>query len=231
MSRTIATVYKLNSRGEEVRQIQRALSLIPDGIFGKLTREVLIVWQRENGLVPDGIAGPETLARLLPPSSGTKKALRRIDYIVIHCTATPEGRDKTVEQIRREHMSQNGWSDIGYHYVIYRDGTIVRGRSVDKVGAHVSGYNAHSIGIAYVGGLENNPNVPYGKLKAKDTRTPEQKQSLMRLLKELKTQYPKAVIKGHRDFSPDKNGDGIISPCEWIKSCPSFEAWKEYSKL
>ena len=227
----MTTIYKLNSRGEGVKQIQRALHLIPDGIFGKLTREALITWQRENRLTPDGIAGPETLAKLLPQVDVAKTTARRIEYIAVHCTATPEGKDKTVAQIRNEHMTQNGWSDIGYHFVIYRDGTIARGRSVDKVGAHVSGYNSHSIGVAYVGGLENNQNIPYSKLKAKDTRTPEQKQSLMRLLKELKGQYPRAIIKGHRDFSPDKNGDGIISPCEWIKCCPSFDALKEYSEL
>lgn len=223
-------IYKLNSRGESVKEIQRALSLIPDGIFGKLTHEALITWQREHGLTPDGIAGPATLAKLLPQAAN-KKATRRIDYIVVHCTATPEGQDRTVERIRREHIEQNGWSDIGYHFVIYRDGTIAKGRDVSKVGAHVNGYNAHSIGIAYVGGLENIPNVPYQKLKGKDTRTHEQKKALLKLLGELRAQYPKAVIKGHRDFSPDKNKDGVISPDEWIKGCPCFDAAQEYRNI
>lgn len=228
------TIYRLGSRGEAVKQIQKALHLVPDGVFGPLTQEALVTWQREHGLTPDGLAGPATLARLLPTVAKNvlhmKKSRRTITDIVIHCTASREGQAMTVEQIRAEHK-KNGWSDIGYHYVIGLNGEMWNGRDVDLVGAHVSGHNAHSIGIAYVGGLENRPGVPYNKLKAKDTRTNAQKTALLSLLMDLRKLYPKAKISGHRDFSPDKNHNGVIEPQEWIKSCPSFDAKTEYRQI
>lgn len=230
----MATLYKLGSTGPVVKQIQGALHLVQDGRFGPLTREALITWQRENGLTPDGIAGPATLAKLLPSVARNifrlKKSKRVITDIVVHCTASREGQAMTVDQIRAEHK-RNGWSDIGYHYVIGLNGELWNGRDVDLVGAHVSGHNSHSIGIAYVGGLENNPGVPYNRLKAKDTRTDEQKAALLSLLTDLRKLYPKAKISGHRDFSPDKNGNGIVEPSEWLKSCPSYDAKKEYKKV
>ncbi len=230
----MATLYKIGSRGAVVKQIQGALHLVQDGVFGPLTREALMTWQKEHGLTADGIAGPATLAKLLPTmvkkAFALKKSRRVITDIVIHCTATREGQTITVDQIRVSHKRQ-GWSDIGYHYVIGLKGEIWNGRDVDLVGAHVSGHNAHSIGIAYVGGLENKPGVPYNKLKAKDTRTEAQKAALLSLLMDLRKIYPKARISGHRDFSPDKNRDGVISENEFIKWCPSFDAKKEYSRI
>ena len=211
------TLYKMGSRGDMVRQIQKALHLIPDGIFGILTKEAVEAFQKENGLTADGVVGPATLARLLPQR--LKKSKRKITELIVHCSATPEGRDYTVEQIRKDHMKQ-GWSDIGYHYVIYRDGTIVNGRDVDYIGAHCSkgGHNTYSIGICYIGGVANLPNVPYAKQPKKDTRTEQQKASLLSLLYDLKKLYPKARIYGHHDF--DKG-----------KDCPSFDAKKEYENL
>ncbi len=217
-----------------MKQIQGALNLVQDGQFGPLTREALMTWQREHGLTPDGIAGPATLAKLLPAivrkTFSLKKSKRRITDIVIHCTATREGQALTVDQIRASHRRQ-GWSDIGYHYVIGLNGEKWNGRDVDLVGAHVSGHNAHSIGVAYVGGLENKPGVVYAALKAKDTRTEDQKAALLSLLLDLRKLYPSARISGHRDFSPDKNGNGLVEPYEWIKSCPCFDAKKEYSRI
>ena len=211
------TLYKMGSRGDMVRQIQKALHLIPDGIFGILTKEAVEAFQKENGLTVDGVVGPATLARLLPQR--LKKSKRKITELIVHCSATPEGRDYTVEQIRKDHMKQ-GWSDIGYHYVIYRDGTIVNGRDVNYIGAHCSkgGHNTYSIGICYIGGVANLPNVPYAKQPKKDTRTEQQKASLLSLLYDLKKLYPKARIYGHHDF--DKG-----------KDCPSFDAKKEYENL
>ena len=230
----MATLYKLGSSGPVVKQIQGALHLVQDGQFGPLTREALMTWQREHGLTPDGIAGPATLAKLLPTMAKSlfklKKSRRVITDIVIHCTASREGQAMTIDQIRAEHR-KNGWSDIGYHYVIGLNGETWNGRDVDLVGAHVSGHNAHSIGISYVGGLENRPGVPYNQLKAKDTRTEAQKAALLSLLVELRKLYPKAKISGHRDFSPDKNHNGIVEPFEWIKQCPSFDAKKEYARI
>ena len=239
--------YKEGSKGAIVKQIQKVVGCYPDGIWGRLTTESVKAWQRENGLTPDGVVGPATIAKLMMSAKWTgakqktdaqgrignvtlKKSKRRIDYIVVHCTATPEGQDQTVAQIKAGHLKR-GFSDVGYHYIIYRDGTVHEGRDVDISGAHVSGYNAHSIGVAYVGGLENRPGVPYAQLKAKDTRTEQQKASLLALLMDLRKLYPDAVILGHRDFSPDLNHDGIIEPKEWIKACPSFDAKTEYKIL
>lgn len=243
----MAVFYKEGSRGAIVKQIQRVVGCYPDGIWGKLTTEAVKTFQRDNQLKDDGVVGPATLAKLMMSAKWTgktqtteaqgqissvvlKKSKRRIDYIVVHCTASPEGQDMTVEDIRKIHKA-NGWSDIGYHLVIYRDGTIHLGRDVDISGAHVSGYNPHSIGVVYVGGLENDPKKAYKDLKPKDTRTEAQKTALLSLLMDLRRLYPDAIIQGHRDFSPDLNHNGIIEPKEWIKACPSFDAKRVYSMI
>ena len=131
------------------------------------------------------------------------KTEREIDTAVIHCSATPEGRDVTVKEIKRWHLKR-GWSDIGYHFVIELDGTIRKGRPLNRIGAHVKGHNKGSIGICYVGGVDKN-------MKPKDTKTKEQEISLATLIVHLKMIYPNIEIKGHRDFA------GVN------KACPSFE--------
>jgi N-acetylmuramoyl-L-alanine amidase len=205
--------YKKGSRGEMVRQIQKALAgaglnVLPDGIFCVITEDAVKSFQRKNGLTPDGIVGAMTLAKLIP--SRLKKSKRTINEIIVHCTATPEYRDYTVLDIRRWHLQQ-GWSDIGYHYVIYRNGQVHEGRDVDIVGAHCAGHNLHSIGVVYVGGVASDGRTP------KDTRTEQQKAALLSLLIDLKKLYPRAKIYGHRDFAN--------------KDCPSFNATKEYANL
>lgn len=219
------TLYKKGSRGEVVKQIQKALNLLPDGVFGILTEAAVKSFQKSKGLTPDGIVGPATLALLFPQR--LKKSHRTIKEIIVHCTATPEGQDVSIESIRRDHKAQ-GWGDIGYHYVINRKGEVLNGRDVEYAGVHCKGHNQYSIGVAYIGGLENKPGVPYSKQKPKDTRTLKQKAALLNLLKELRKLYPSAKIIGHRDTSPDLNGNGIVEPCEFIKACPSFDAKTEY---
>lgn len=214
-------LYKLGSKGVVVKQIQQALHLYPDGIFGVNTQAIVKKWQAENGLRADGIVGPATLAKLLPLR--LKASKRTITDIVIHCTATRAWQDFDVDDIRQMHKAQ-GWADIGYHYLVKLDGTIQAGRDVDIIGAHVSGHNAHSIGVVYVGGLDNQG-------KAKDTRTENQKCALLNLMMDLRRLYPNAKISGHRDFSPDKNGDGTITPDEYIKACPCFDAITEYHRV
>ena len=247
-------IYKEGSKGTIVKQIQKAVGCYPDGIWGPITTEAVKAFQREHHLTPiDGIAGPKTLMvmGISAVMTGTeaasssvsaitacyagktitlRKSRRRIDYLVVHCTASPEGQDLTVAQIKADHLKR-GFSDIGYHYIVYRDGTVWAGRSVDIVGAHVSGHNTYSIGISYVGGLENDPRKNYKDLKAKDTRTEAQKASLLALLMDLRKLYPKARIQGHRDFSPDLNHNGTIEPNEWIKDCPSYDAKSEYRNI
>lgn len=244
----MATTYRQGDRGTVVKQIQKVAGAYPDGVWGPVTTECVKRWQKEHGLEADGLAGPKTLAKMgisaavqaLTPTKpaytvmhggvALKKSRRKIDHIVIHCTATPEGQERTVEQIRQQHMAQ-GWADIGYHYVVTLDGKVHLGRDVDIAGAHVSGHNQDSVGVAYVGGLENDPGKPYAQLKPKDTRTELQKNALLNLLLVLRRLYPYARIRGHRDFSPDKNGNGVVEPSEWIKACPCFDATSEYGRV
>lgn len=147
--------------------------------------------------------------------------MRRIDYIAIHCSATPEGRTVTVDEITQWHKAR-GFDTIGYHYVIYLDGSVHAGRPESEAGAHVAGFNSQSIGICYVGGLDAKTK------KGKDTRTPAQKAAMKNLIDELLKKYPSASVLGHRDFSPDKNHNGKIEQWEWMKDCPSFDVAAEY---
>src|SRR5574344_323023 len=133
------------------------------------------------------------------------KIMRKINLIIVHCSATLEGKDFTVDDIMRWHKAR-GFKTIGYHYVIYRDGTIHGGRPVSEEGAHCAGHNANSIGVCYIGGLAADGKTP------KDTRTDAQKLSLHNLLSQLKEDYPGVAIRGHRDFA--------------AKACPSFDATK-----
>ena len=146
---------------------------------------------------------------------------RAMDTIVIHCSATKENKDYSSVDIKKWHL-QRGFNDIGYHFIIKLDGTIEIGRSLDKVGAHVAGNNTGSIGICYIGGLDS-------KGKSKDTRTDEQKESLLNLINLLKKNINIKEIKGHRDFSKDLNCDGKIDKFEYIKDCPCFEVKDEYT--
>lgn len=228
--------YREGDKGAIVKQIQKVAGCYPDGVWGKVTTECVKAWQADHGLTADGIVGSKTLAAMgisvvanavttskkevFQRNDGLilKKSKRRIDYIVVHCTASREGQAQTVDQIRAEHKRQ-GWSDIGYHYVVTLDGKVHEGRDVDIAGSHVAGHNANSIGVVYVGGLENNPKKTYSQLKAKDTRTDAQKASLLSLLMDLRRLYPYAKIQGHRDFPGVK------------KDCPSFDAKLAYRNV
>lgn len=131
--------------------------------------------------------------------------MRAINLIVIHCSATKPTQDIGAKEIREWHVKGNGWKDIGYHFVIRRNGVVEDGRPVEQVGAHVAGHNANSIGICMVGGID-----AAGKPEA--NFTPEQWKALPRLLRVLKAQYPKATIHGHNEYA--------------AKACPSFDVQK-----
>lgn len=154
--------------------------------------------------------------------------MKKIDAIVIHCSATRAGWDVRAKDIDKWHK-ERGFKMIGYNYVIDLDGTIEKGRPLTMDGAHcntagLSGlsYNKHAIGICYVGGLDSKGN-------AADTRTPAQKRAMVELVYSLCDEYPEIKeIIGHRDASPDKNGDGKISKNEWIKQCPCFDVRSEF---
>lgn len=146
--------------------------------------------------------------------------MRKITKIFVHCSAGFGG-----VSVMRQHWKSMGWKNDGYHVVIDIDGHINYLNNYNVVTNGVINHNANSIHICYVGG------VLRGSLKASDTRTPEQKESLLKVLTELKECFPDAQILGHRDISPDMNGDGIIQSFEWIKECPSFDAIEEYKHI
>jgi len=136
--------------------------------------------------------------------------MRSIKEIIIHCSATRESQQISVDTIRDWHLAK-GWNDIGYHFYIDLDGTIHKGRDIDKMGAHCKGHNRNSIGVCYCGGVEADGKTP------KDTRTQEQKESLLHVLKTLKAMYPESMIYSHNEFAN--------------KACPSFDATGEYEDI
>ena len=148
---------------------------------------------------------------------------REIKLLVIHCSATRCDRHFSVEALRRSHLAR-GFADIGYHFYITRDGEVHICRPVHQIGAHATGWNDKSIGICYEGGLDC-------KGQPKDTRTEWQKHSLRVLILALLKDYPNCRICGHRDLSPDLNGNGEIEPEEWIKACPCFNAETDWDKV
>jgi len=140
----------------------------------------------------------------------------RTNFIVVHCSASPPTSDLSASAIRAIHVNERKFSDIGYHYVIRRNGDLEAGRPENQVGAHVQGFNNVSIGICLVGGIN-------ARGAAENNFTEEQFFSLHVLLEKLQERYPQASIVGHRDLSPDKDGDGVVEKHEWLKSCPCFD--------
>ena len=145
----------------------------------------------------------------------------RTDFIVVHCSATPPDLDVGVKEIDQWHRDRD-FDCIGYGAVVRRSGLIELGRPLQAVGAHVRGFNSRSLGVCLVGGVnEENVNT------AEANYTPAQYNSLARLLSALELVWPGAAVVGHRDLSPDADGNGEITPDEWLKDCPCFDvgAW------
>lgn len=169
----------------------------------------------------------------------TKTNMKRtIDTIVIHCSATPNGRPNTAADINAWHKERGfkrksqyvrsfspDLPNIGYHAIIERDGNVVYGRHLEEVGAHVAGHNANSIGICMIGTDEYN-SLQWDSLKKVITKMAgdiygkptDSIKNALAILKMIDVR-----ICGHRDLSPDKNGNGKIEPSEFIKSCPGFD--------
>ena len=148
---------------------------------------------------------------------------REVNLIVVHCSATRVDRDITARDIDSFHRVR-GFSSWGYHYYVRKDGSIEKMRDESEPGAHAYGHNRDSIGLCYEGGLDVNG-------RPADTRTAAQKRTLVALLRSLRADYPGARIGGHRDLSPDVNGNGRVDKWERTKECPCFDAAEEYADL
>lgn len=147
--------------------------------------------------------------------------MRKIERIFVHCTASHQ--TASVNDIKNE-FKRKGWKNPGYHYIVDPGGAIHQLLDDEKVSNGVRGYNQTAINVAYIGGID-------AEGKAMDNRTEPQKKALAKLLRLLRSRYPDAVILGHRDISPDTNGNGIVDPWERIKECPCFDAKTEYAGL
>lgn len=145
--------------------------------------------------------------------------MRPIKWIVVHCSATREGQELPPDTLDAMHRAR-GFSGTGYHYYIRRDGEVVETRPLAQIGAHTKGYNNHSIGICYEGGLTADGTPA-------DTRTEDQRTVLRLLVGQLRRKFPGALVVGHRDLSPDLDGDGQVEPHEWLKQCPCFDVATE----
>lgn len=149
--------------------------------------------------------------------------VRNTTCIVIHCTAG-HGDLASIQRF----WKSKGWKSPGYHYYIDYDGKVTQLAPLSEVTNGVLGHNAETVHIAYRGGVDKT-NVK----KAMDTRTPEQKEAIICTIHQIRMELkkPKMPVKGHRDFSPDKNGNGVIESWERIKECPSFDAMPEYRNI
>lgn len=129
--------------------------------------------------------------------------MRAINEIILHCSATPEGRNHDVADIRRWHVDGRGWSDVGYHYCILLDGTVEAGRPVKRQGAHCKGKNKDTIGVCYIGGCDKN-------MQPKDTMNHGQEKAFLNLVETLRNVYGELTVSGHNQYSTHK-------------ACPSFK--------
>lgn len=140
-------------------------------------------------------------------------------WLTFHCSAHPEGRDVTVAQMNA--IARAKFGRKSYHWICTRDGVLHRNLEDHEVGAHTGGANTRNIGVVYIGGLAKD-----GKT-CKDTRTPEQRAALRKLADEYRAKVPGIILRGHRDWSPDLDGDGKVEKHEWLKCCPSFDVATE----
>lgn len=188
-----------------------------DGDFGTASA-IAALAALKSGTPAPKVPAPAPVVQPAKPAAGEDliiaallarqpKTSRSVKEIIVHCTATPEGRAVSVSTIRDWHLA-NGWKDIGYHYVVLLDGTVQAGRQEAQVGSHVAGHNSGTIGVVYVGGLAADATTP------KDTRTAAQKAALLALVKALIKKYPTVTkVSGHREYA--------------AKACPSFDVRKD----
>lgn len=156
-------------------------------------------------------AGGGSAAGNRPESPAPRfRSARRIDEIIVHCSATRPGQGCTARDVRRWHTAERGFRDIGYHFVVETDGSVSKGRPLDLAGAHCQGHNVRSVGVCYMGGIGADGSPA-------DTRTPAQRAAMAELLGALSRSFPGARVRSHRDFAR--------------KACPCFDATAEYAFL
>lgn len=133
------------------------------------------------------------------------------DAIFVHCSATKPSMNWGVREVRQSHK-ERGFLDVGYHFIIKRDGTVEAGREESAIGSHAKGYNHNSIGVCLIGGVDD-------RMKMDANFTPAQMTALRSLLVELLAKYPGSVLRAHHDIAP--------------KACPSFDLkrWWEKNEL
>lgn len=146
------------------------------------------------------------------------KPITRVDFIAIHCSATPATSNVDAAEIRRWHRAR-GFKDIGYHYVIKRDGTVEKGRPDDQPGAHEPKINARSLAVCLVGGSPPVSSLAYKQGLGEDNYTAPQWVSLEKLVRSLTAKHPKAEVLGHRDVP------GVR------KACPSFDVRRWWARI
>lgn len=149
----------------------------------------------------------------------------KVYWVTTHCSATPPSRKYTLDDLRYDHLKR-GFSDVGYHYYITRDGVRHKGRNDTKQGAHVRGFNKNNLGVCLEGGVNESG-------KAEFNFTDAQMDEWLLIVKELQGKHKLALdkFKGHRDWSPDKNGDGKITIIDWLKECPCFDVQQKLKEL
>lgn len=201
------------SIGASVRKWQKFIGVKDDGIFGNGTTKATIAWQEANGLVADGIVGKLTIKKA--EEQGFEKQTeytRDINEVIVHITASND--NATVEDIRQGHI-QRGFSDIGYHWIVDRQGVVHKGRDEDIIGSHVAGYNADTIGISYIArGKDSDQNGEYGKYMTESQRIALEKKIadiLMRHKLEVKD------VSGHNQYNLGK-----ACPCFKVNKQPEF---------
>lgn len=154
--------------------------------------------------------------QITPDSGCVSRGMRTISLIAVHCSATLAGRPFSAADIRSMHVTGNRWSTIGYHAIIEIGGRVVDTLPHSTPGIHIRGHNRSSVALCYIGGIAANG-------KSDDTRTAAQRDSMAATLRKWRALYPDARIRGHRDLSPDRDGDGVVEPHEWLKDCPCFD--------
>lgn len=175
-------------------------------------------------VAPPAVPASKLYRRIDLNNHGLKPSTREIIWMVVHCTAG--WPDESTEDLIKG-FRDRGWKNNGYHLVINADGTVDLITELNGISNGVEGNNSKSIHVSYKGGIKK----LNGKVVPADTRTDAQKKSLVQVLSILKKLHPKAGIRGHRDFSPDKNGNGKVDYWERIKECPCFDSIPEYQAI